>query len=128
MTKMLSKNLSEDEFKCKCCGICVVDPVYIRKFQLLRNLVAEPLVHTNGYRCPKHNAEVGGAPGSFHMKGMAGDIACDGADKARRYKIVKYAIEVGFGGIEISPWHIHLDVRPPSQGVVLIMDENKKIL
>lgn len=127
MLKMLSKNFSKEELSCKCCGKALLDPVLIRKLQLLRDNAAEPLDITSGYRCPKRNAEIGGAPNSFHMKGMAVDIALDGVDKARRYKLVKLAFEVGFGGIEVSGVHLHVDVRPPSQGVMILMDKDKKM-
>lgn len=128
MSKMLTKNFSEAELACKCCGQVPMDATLLRKLQLLRDLAAEPLDITSGYRCAARNAVVGGAKDSYHMKGMAVDIACPGTDKARRYKLVKLALEVGFGGIEISKAHIHCDVRPPSQGVLLLLDlDNGKI-
>lgn len=34
-----------------------------------------PLRVVSGYRTPEHNAKVGGAAGSFHMQGLAADIA-----------------------------------------------------
>ena len=34
-----------------------------------------PVLVNSGYRCPKHNAEVGGVANSQHMKGEAADIA-----------------------------------------------------
>lgn len=120
--KMLSKNFSEEELSCKCCGKAPMDATLLRKLQLLRDNAAEPLDITSGYRCPKRNAEIGGAPNSYHMKGMAVDIALDGADKARRYKLVKLAFEAGFGGLEVSDKHLHVDVRPPSRGVMLLIN------
>jgi uncharacterized protein YcbK (DUF882 family) len=104
-----------------------MDATLLRKLQMLRDNAAEPLVITSGYRCPKHNAAIGGSANSYHMKGMAVDIACDGKDKARRYKLVKLALALDFGGVEVSGVHIHLDVRPPSQGVMLLMDKDKVI-
>lgn len=34
-----------------------------------------PIDVLSGYRSPKHNADVGGVPNSYHLRGMAADIA-----------------------------------------------------
>lgn len=44
----------------------VLDPV--------RERFGKPIRVNSGYRCPKHNAEVGGVPNSQHMRGEAADI------------------------------------------------------
>ena len=40
----------------------------------LRELYGRPIHVTSGYRCPKLNSLVGGAPNSQHMRGEAADI------------------------------------------------------
>lgn len=40
-----------------------------------RDKLGKPIKVNSGYRCPKHNLEVGGAVNSQHMKGEAADIA-----------------------------------------------------
>lgn len=44
----------------------VLDPV--------REWYGKPIYVNSGYRCPKHNAAVGGVPNSQHMRGEAADI------------------------------------------------------
>jgi hypothetical protein len=40
-----------------------------------REKLGKPIICNSGFRCPIHNAKVGGATGSQHMKGEAMDIA-----------------------------------------------------
>ena len=44
------------------------------KLLLLRQMIKKPIIISSGYRCPKHNEEVGGARYSYHMTGCATDI------------------------------------------------------
>lgn len=46
-----------------------------------------PVVVNSGYRCLKHNLEVGGAVNSQHMKGEAADVCC--ADNRRLAEIIE---------------------------------------
>lgn len=76
------KWFNEKEFACRCCGelppfarentealVCqVLDP--------LRECFGRPIYVSSGYRCPRHNREVGGVTHSQHMKGEAADIRC----------------------------------------------------
>ena len=80
-----------EEFKCKCCGQVdfpenikalvenVLDPA--------REKLGKPIVVNSGYRCPKHNLEVGGVVNSQHMKGEAADLCC--ADNKRLAEIIE---------------------------------------
>ena len=43
-------------------------------FEMLRTAVGKPLIVESGYRCPTHNAAVGGAALSPHVFGMAIDV------------------------------------------------------
>lgn len=43
----------------------------------VRELLGKPIVVNSGFRCPVHNAAVGGVANSQHMKGEAVDITCD---------------------------------------------------
>lgn len=70
----------EQEFVCRCCGGL---PPYAKEniealvenvLDPLRERYGRPIVVNSGYRCPKHNKEVGGATNSQHMKGEAADI------------------------------------------------------
>jgi len=42
-----------------------------------RERLGKPIVVNSGFRCPIHNAAVGGVANSQHMKGEAADITCD---------------------------------------------------
>ena len=78
------KWFKENEFACKCCGELpplaranvralvdnVLDPV--------RNLYGGAIRVTSGYRCERHNKEVGGAERSQHLCGEAADIVLAG--------------------------------------------------
>ena len=39
-----------------------------------RERLGKPIYVNSGYRCPRHNAAVGGVPNSQHMRGEAADI------------------------------------------------------
>ena len=76
------KWFKEKEFACKCCGQLpplarenvkalvseVLDPV--------REKLGMPIVVNSGYRCEKHNKDVGGVKNSQHLKGEAADVTC----------------------------------------------------
>lgn len=70
-----------------------------------------PLLIVSGYRDPAHNAEVGGATHSQHLRGAAADIPIG-------YATVAQAEAAGFVGIgNKGPYAIHVDVRegPPAR-------------
>lgn len=124
---MYTRSFSVEEMACKCCNTGHMDAGFMRKLQLLRDWMGDALIVNCGYRCAKHNKEVGGAEASFHLVGRAADISVPVGDYSFRYRLLKGALEIGFGGVEISPWHVHVDDRPPSRGVVLIMDKQKGV-
>lgn len=84
------KWFNEKEFACRCCGelppfareniealVCeVLDPA--------REKLGMPIIVNSGYRCAKHNREVGGVANSQHMRGEAADIRCSDNQKLRQ--------------------------------------------
>lgn len=73
----MSKYFTDDEFKCKCCGQLPengMDEHLIRLLDSMREAIGFPLYLSCAYRCPSHNAEVGGVPNSQHVQGCAADI------------------------------------------------------
>src|SRR6056297_2490042 len=80
----LTKNFSRSEFECKgrdCCGHSYpVDRAFVEGLQALRDAVSKhrgrdtALTITSGFRCRRHNSEIGGSKNSFHCLGMAADI------------------------------------------------------
>ena len=53
----------------------------------VRERLGKPIVVNSGFRCPVHNAAVGGVANSQHMKGEAADITCD--DNKRLAEIIE---------------------------------------
>jgi hypothetical protein len=70
----------EKELCCKCCGQLPplakenIEALVENVLDPLRERYGKPIIVNSGYRCPKHNAAVGGASGSQHMRGEAADI------------------------------------------------------
>lgn len=107
----LSKNFRTEELQCKCCNKCEINPKLVECLQLLRDTVGVPIYINSGYRCKKHNAEVGGSSNSQHTKGNAADIRIKGMSVKQMYEVVK---ELGcFTGVGIYPEQnfIHIDIR-----------------
>lgn len=63
-----------DILSCRCCHVLKLDPALIRACMNIERDLGTLLQPTNCYRCPKHNAEVGGARTSRHMDGRAIDV------------------------------------------------------
>jgi len=76
------------------------------RLEKIRALLGKPLVITSGYRCPTINQQVGGAPNSYHVKGMAADLQLSKSDQ-KRAKLIDW--QGGYG--KASSW-CHLDIRP----------------
>lgn len=75
--KQLSKNFNSKEFECSCskCADQFIEQKLIDKLQRVRDTYGKSITITSGYRCPEHNAAVGGKIGSAHMSGLAADVA-----------------------------------------------------
>jgi zinc D-Ala-D-Ala carboxypeptidase len=113
--KMLTENFSYDELSCKCCNACDMDPGFLEKLQKLRDAYGRSMVITSGFRCQKHNADVGGMKTSQHLFGKAVDVKC--AVGAERHNLVKLAFQLGFTGIGVAKGFVHLDVRDGSKSL-----------
>lgn len=72
----MTKHFKESEFKCKCgCNTIIHPPAkLLNVLESIREFYKEPVIITSGYRCPKHNANIGGALKSRHTFGDAVDI------------------------------------------------------
>jgi len=71
----ITLNFKRSEFACPCCGWDIVNPYLVHRLQVVRDILGAPITITSGCRCYKHNAtkEVGGKPGSLHLRGEAAD-------------------------------------------------------
>lgn len=109
--KALTANFNTNEFDCKCDGLCSktkIDDKLVKYLQQIREHFNAPITITSGYRCEKHNANVGGASGSRHTKGQACDFVVKGVKPA---DVAKYAESIGVLGIGLYPDFVHIDTR-----------------
>lgn len=86
-----------------------------RNLQVLRDNVQAPVTINSGYRSPAHNKAVGGASGSYHLKGMAADIVVKGLSPNRVADIIEDLIELGLmknGGLGRYDTFTHYDIGP----------------
>ena len=104
------KHFKIEEFACSCCGVADMDDTFLNMIDIARDQADVPFKITSGYRCLKHNTEVGGATHSAHTTGYAADIAC--SSTANRYKIINSLMARGFNRIGISSQFIHVDCDP----------------
>ena len=83
----------QQEFACRCCGQLPpslrenIEALVTEVLDPARRAFGGPVLVNSGYRCPKHNAEVGGVANSQHQRGEAADIYC--CDNARLAKILE---------------------------------------
>lgn len=107
------KHFKEKEFVCKCCG--ELPPLQRGNIEALVNNVLDPVREqygkpiyvSSGYRCPKHNAEVGGVPNSQHMRGEAADIHCE--DNAALAKLI--VSQGRFDQLILYPTFLHVSYK-----------------
>lgn len=101
-----------------------IESELVLKLEALREWCGFPLIVTSGYRSVRRNQEVGGALNSFHLRGMAVDISTRTFSPSMLYRFIKGAFQVGFGGIIVYPFHVHLDIR--ELDFFSVSDYNKK--
>jgi len=110
----LSKNFMASEFWCKCgCDDFEISSNLIEGLQELRDILGKPVFVNSGFRCKKHNQEIGGSPKSQHLFGAAADIISPGRIPLEIAEIAK-SIEVfrnGGIGLYTKKGFVHLDVR-----------------
>lgn len=108
----VSPHFAREEFACHCgCGFAAVDVGLLTVLESLRDHFNAPVAVVSGCRCEAHNQSQGGAPQSYHVKGMAADIKVQGIDPAA----VADWLEAQFPhtcGIGRYPTWTHIDVRP----------------
>jgi len=114
-----NKYFKRKEFECKCgCGFAAVDTELLKVLTDVRETFGVPLVITSGNRCAKHNANIGGAPNSSHVLGLAVDFRpyhhvegfAEYISNIRKYLRDKYPDKYGVASKESS--FVHLDVKP----------------
>lgn len=108
------KHFTEKEFRCSCgCKKAYMDQEFVEKLDELREKLNHPIYINSGYRCPEHNAKVGGVPNSEHTRGLAADISTYGKPAV---DLLTIAFQLNFTGFGIkqkgnySGRFIHLDL------------------
>ncbi|MFA5458050.1 MAG: D-Ala-D-Ala carboxypeptidase family metallohydrolase [Synergistaceae bacterium] len=108
MSNKITRGFRSTEFDCHCCGKNFIDLGIVHRLQVLRDILQVPIIVTSGYRCGRHNREIGGAPNSMHLKGWAVDWTCSKIEEAARL------CENWSGGFHYYPEEkfIHTDIGP----------------
>lgn len=103
-------NFTPQELSCKHCGEYFHDAKSLDALQNFRNCIGRPIKINSAHRCKIHNARVGGAAGSQHLK-IAFDCRCP---KAEQYLFAQIARHFGFTGVGFYPGKsfVHLDLGP----------------
>ena len=113
-----TKNFKPADVDCQCgCGM-LPDDEFMRKVQVLRDVVGFPMKVTSGARCPAHNDKVSstGLTGP-HTTGRAIDFE---VSYAQAFYVVSAAMKLGFSGIGVQQKgqgrFIHVDDLPNKPG------------
>ncbi len=97
------------------CGTESANNVSQRLLELLdrlRESIGGPLEVSCMYRCPTHNAAVGGVANSQHVEGTAADVQTPNYPHCHTPEQLKwYAQQLPFDGIGLYDWGVHVDVR-----------------
>lgn len=111
-----SEHFSYHEFACHCggkyadCRVIMVHRPLLTSLEAYRAKVGHGVAIVSGYRCVRHNADVGGKTGSQHLWGAAADLK-----DALHVTVVKGLRRFSGLGIRRTNSHVvHADVRHAS--------------
>jgi len=118
----LSPNFDRAEFACKgklCCGQSApIEERLIAALEHLRRManlkyypVDVSIEIQSGFRCQKHNSEIGSKPSSYHTLGMAADIVPHGISILKLASVIRKVPDLSFGGVGLYDTFMHVDVR-----------------
>lgn len=115
----MTKNFKLKEFECKCeCDMPLEVYENIIKLasqlQFLRDYTGRPITINSAYRCPEHNAKVGGSKTSQHLLGKAADISIQSLKPAEVFVLIEDLIDMGHmlqGGLGLYDTFVHYDIR-----------------
>ena len=98
------------EIACRGTGKLTVVNGLLDRLDALRTRCGFPLTVLSAFRSPYHNAFVGGAPLSLHLKALAVDLSIVKQDKRLMERIAK---EEGFTGFGYYRTFLHIDLGRP---------------
>ena len=105
------KTITISDMACKCgCGEVKAGEHFLEILNLALIMSGLDVTINSGYRCAKHNAEVGGVPTSAHTKGLAVDLAVPSSQD--RFRLVQALLTAGFKRIGLGSNFIHVDEDP----------------
>lgn len=114
-SESLTLNFRSHEFDCPCtdedCTDTYISMPLAFGLQILREKTRAPIHINSGFRCKKHNAEVGGALNSYHQFGSGADIISGKLAPWELYVIVDSIPVFDQGGVILYPKHLHVDDR-----------------
>ena len=94
------------ELQCPCCGEVKIDNAFLARLRLAREIAGVPFHISSGYRCEKHNEEVGSTSRN-HIEGKAADLVV--VDGPTRGRILKGLYKAGFTRVGVHALFIHCD-------------------
>ena len=114
-----SIHFSNQELACRHCGINRCTPEFVAVLEKFRAGVGSarggkdtPVAVNDAYRCPVHNAEVGGVPKSEHLQGIAADVHVEGMTAVELYWVALRTPDIkGIGRADVQNY-LHIDTRP----------------
>ena len=126
LNEKLSENFLRREFVCPCCGKEEIKDDLVFRLQIARDATRVyhayyVMIINSGWRCEKHNREVGGSETSAHLKGLAADIKCE--DSKTRFHLLTGLLKAGFNRIEVGGKHIHVDTDKTKDKEVLWLEK-----
>lgn len=124
----LSQHFSSDEFRCPDCGKGRPTGRLLNVLQGARLTAGVPILITSGYRCRRHNLEVGGCEpcehGNYYTEETeAADVFCQAAQM--RYLLLKSFLDQGVTRIGIGNYHLHIGTGQAFPQNVIFPDKEK---
>ena len=119
MTDYIAPYIPESKYVCRCCGTLPPDlyddPVYeylFGKYKLVCDTYGSEPIISSGYRCVKHNAEVGGSSLSVHLFGLAIDADLSSIEDVERFENAVESVYPSFrmGVYKLSGTFVHVDI------------------
>lgn len=99
-------HFSRAEMGCRHCGAVYHWPEFMHRLQAARSRSDQPFHVLSAHRCALHNARIGGAPFSQHLR-LAADISLRGHSPRRLLESCEAA---GFTGFGFYSTFLHIDL------------------
>jgi hypothetical protein len=110
----LAFGLTHEEFECKCdrktCHYTLVAPSMTTAYERVRFKIDHELKINSGFRCQRHNDQVGGVETSSHTTGHAIDISFKNLNHNKRLELINLCRD-NFDYIKIYTNFIHAQMR-----------------